>query len=160
MGKHGSCTLRTTAVAGIDSTTVYVNPIRAGHADRVPNALHDMSDAANRCRLAVRSCHRNRGNSGGFSSTEQALDHGATHVAPLALRGIQVHAQPWRSVDLDEGPAGLFERSIDAHGNEIDTSNVETYHPCRFNGTSRNVWVHLVGDVNGTATRTEVRIST
>jgi hypothetical protein len=69
----------------------------------------------------------------------------------LADRGVRVHPEPRRGVDLADGAAGLADRLRDVGADEVDPRDVEPDHPGRLLGDLDVLGVRLVGAVDGDA---------
>ena len=86
------------------------------------------------------------------------VDHRLAHVATLAERGADVHAQAGRGVDLDNAAVLLFQRLDDGLAHHVDAADVQAHRLRGFDGARGHFGVHAVGHVGGGAAGREVGV--
>ena len=123
--EHGGGAARPAAIAAVDPPAVNENAVGAGHAHPQSHALEQVGDEAGGGRLAVHSGDGADGDASLVALGKEGADDGLAHGAGNAHRGLQVHSQPRRGVDLDHHAALFIQGPADVHGHHVDAGDVQ-----------------------------------
>ena len=150
--EHHPGRLRAGCVRLDDQPLVDDDAVGGGHADLATQALEDVGDHPRGGRLAVGASDGDDRHAGGGSRREEQVDDRLGDELRHADRRVRVHPEAGRGVDLDDGPAGLADRSRDVRADEVDAGNVEANHSGSLFGDLDVVRVGVEGAVNRDAT--------
>src|SRR4051812_26404909 len=160
MGEYGARALRAGAIAGVDAATLYVDAVRAGHADAQAALLQEVRDAAGRRGLAVGAGDGNHRNARVIAGSEHGIHDGLAHGAALAAGRLDVHAQAGCRVHFDDCTAALLERLGHVGRHDVHACDIETDHAGCLDRALGNARMYRVGDVCGGAASAQVRVAT
>ena len=156
--QHVARAARAAAIAGVDALAVHVDAVGVGHAHALARRCQQVGDQARTVVLPLVPVTATTGMRPLVRRAEQVDDDGLADRAALAVRGLQVHAQAGRGVDLDHAAALVFQRREHAFANHVHAADVEADHLRRGHGARGQLGVHVVGDVGGGAAGAEVGV--
>ena len=156
--QHVARAARAGAVAGIGLAAVHVHAVGVGHAHAQALGLEQVGGQAHGGGLAVGAGDGDHRDAAVAAARVHVVDHRLAHVAPLAERGADVHAQAGRGVDFDDAAALLFQRADDGFTDHVDTADVQAHGLGCFDGAGGHVGVHAVGHVSGGAAGGQVGV--
>jgi hypothetical protein len=149
---------RTTAVAAVDAPIFDIDAVGGGHADAQALCGENVGDQADGGRLAVGSGNRHQRDTRIFAVGEDVADDRFANWPSLAERRLQMHAQAWCGVQLDDTATLLLERAQDAVTDDVNTGNIEADGARRSDGLRGELGMDVVGDVGGRAAGRQVGV--
>jgi len=158
MHQHVARAARAAAVTAVGLTAVDVHTIGVGHAHAQALRTQQVGGQAHSGGFAVGTCHGNDRDAAVFAVGEHQVDDGLPHVTAFAVGRIEVHAQTWRRVHLDDATALFFERAQYRFADHIHTADVQTHHARGRYGACGDLGVDIVGHIGGSAPRGQVGV--